>query len=196
MRLARRARPPAHPGAGRAGSRGGIPRWRRVRVRSEQLSPSAEQVFQRSRKPRGRPHFPLRNRVVSGPPPAAQVTASRSGRSGKSGGLGRSRQGSGTGLGAPRCTAVSWEGGGGRDSPFWAPGFGNSLAGLPGAEPRRRCFGLPGWGGLGRRPTRLRPTPGRPGLGPCGPPVGRAARTREVAGSAPPLLGFVLGPGR
>lgn len=47
--------PPTLQPGGR-GSGGGIPRWRPVRVRSEQLSPSAEQVFQRSQNPPGRPH--------------------------------------------------------------------------------------------------------------------------------------------
>lgn len=46
------------PGSREGGeSGGGIPSWRPVRVRSEQLSPSAEQVFQRSQNPQGRPHF-------------------------------------------------------------------------------------------------------------------------------------------
>lgn len=68
-------------------------------------------------------------------------------------------------LGAPRCTAVSWEGGGGGpDSPFWPSGFGSSLAGLPGADRRWCCSGLPRLCGRGRRPSLLRPTPGRPGL--------------------------------
>lgn len=132
-------RPPAHPGAGREGkaaegSRRGAP--------CACAANSCHLVRNKSSKDpktlrEGRT-FILFSREASGPLPAAQVTASWCGQSGKGDGLGGSSQDSGTGLCAPQCTAVRWEGRGGRDSPFWTP---------PGSGARRSVSSEPKRGG-------------------------------------------------
>lgn len=160
-----------------------------MRVRSEQLSPSAEQVFQRSQKPPGRPRFPLLIRVVSGPPPAAQVNRflGPGGAAGvaASAGVGRAAARAWTLRGA-RPSAGREAGGGGRDSPSWPSGFGSSLADLRGAEPRCCCSGLPRLGGLGAPTQPSAADTGKAGpVRPPGLPWVRLPRPARLAGSPP-----------